>query len=106
MQERMFREGEIFRKTRADSLQADFQTQLDLGSSPGSGATSPSYDRSIGSMSPADSYKAKFGDLGQAEKLTSAKREKQYSTPSPATGSPASIASPSTGAAASKGKSK
>ena len=99
MQERMFKEGEIFRKTRADSLQADFQTQLDLTASPspGSGATSP-YDRSIGSMSPADSHKAKYGDHGQAEKLTSAKREK-YSTPSPATGSPGSIASPGTGGA-------
>lgn len=51
-------------------------------------------------MSPADSHKAKYGDLGQADKLNSAKREK-FSTPSPS-GSPGSIASPGTGALSSK----
>lgn len=107
----MFKEGEIFRKTRADSLNAEFTNQLDLGTTfsrspaPGSGSTSP-YDR--GSMSPEDSHKAKYGDLNQADRLTQAKRA-NYSTPSPTShsGSPGSVASPGTGAMGStplKGK--
>ena len=111
MQEKMYKEGEIFRKTRADTLNAEFTNQLDLGTAfshspaPGSGSTSP-YDR--GSMSPEDSHKAKYGDLNQADRLTQAKRA-NYSTPSPTShsGSPGSVASPGTGAMGStphKGK--
>ena len=55
-------------------------------------------------MSPADHRKAKEGDFGQGEKLTSAKREK-YGTPSPSSGSPTSIpGSPGTGALGSPPK--
>ena len=77
-QDIMFREGEIFRKERADSLQADFTTQLDLGveSSPVSSASTSS----PASMSPVDAKKARDGEAYQGDKLNQAKREK-FSSP-------------------------